>query len=65
MDSILFLGLDPYQDLKKKNEETWLPQELTNYLDPALNMLLCIQKLTSTRLRMKKDFLAKDLYLQK
>ena len=21
MDSILFLGLDPYQDLKKKNEE--------------------------------------------
>ena len=42
-----------------------MPQELTNHLDPALNMLLCIQKLTSTRLRMRKDFLAKDLYLQK
>lgn len=61
-----FLGLDYYQDLNKKNEEIWMPQELTNHLYPALNVLLCIQKLIfSTRSGMRKDFLAKYLYLQK
>ena len=60
-----FLRLDYYQDLNKKNE-IWMPQELTNHLYPALNVLLCIQKLIfSTRLGMRKDFLAKYLYSQK